>query len=143
MNIFKAKKDSQECSEMGFSLIEVLIGLSILAIALVSGMKALSQTAQTQMVIQQQYLALTSANDALNMMYVQKVWPDLSPQITNCSQLNTQLLCIRNVFVTPNPLFRRVQIEVFESAADNPLAPRGQRLAKLTTIIFNYQTGAL
>ena len=139
----KDRKDADQCSEMGFSLIEVLIGLSILAIALASGIKALSQTAQTQIVIQQQYLALTSANDALNMMYLQKVWPDLSPQSTNCSQLSTQLVCIRNVFVTPNPLFRRVQIEVFESDTDNPLSPRGQRLAKLTTVIFNYQTGAL
>jgi general secretion pathway protein I len=139
----KDRQDSKKCSEMGFSLIEVLIGLSILAIALASGIKAMSQTAQTQTVIQQQYLALTSANDALNMMYIQKVWPDLSPQSTNCSQLNAQLVCIRNIFVTPNPLFRRVQIEVFESDADNPLAPRGQRLAKLTTIIFNYQSGAL
>ena len=135
--------DSKKSSEVGFSLIEVLIGLSILAIALASGIKALSQTAQTQIVIQQQYLALTSANDELNMIYIQKVWPDLSPQSKNCSQLNTQLVCIRNVFVTPNPLFRRVQVEVFESEADNPLAPRGQRLAKLTTVIFNYQTGAL
>jgi len=139
----KDRQDFKKCSEMGFSLIEVLIGLSILAIALASGIKAMSQTAQTQTVIQQQYLALTSANDALNMMYIQKVWPDLSPQSTNCSQLNAQLVCIRNIFVTPNPLFRRVQIEVFESDADNPLAPRGQRLAKLTTIIFNYQSGAL
>ena len=139
----KDRQDSKKCSELGFSLIEVLIGLSILAIALASGIKALSQTAQTQTVIQQQYLALTSANDALNMMYIQKVWPDLSPQSTNCSQLNTQLVCIRNVFVTPNPLFRRVQIEVCESDTDNPLVPRGQRLAKLTTVIFNYQSGAL
>ena len=139
----KDREDFEKCSEKGFSLIEVLIGLSILAIALASGIKALSQTAQTQIVIQQQYLALTSANDALNMMYMQKVWPDLSSQSTNCSQLNTQLVCIRNVFVTPNPLFRRVQIEVFESDTDNPLAPRGQRLAKLTTVIFNYQSGAL
>jgi general secretion pathway protein I len=143
MTLWRDKIDSQKRSEMGFSLIEVLIGLSILAIALASGIKALSQTAQTQIVIQQQYLALTSANDALSMMYIQKVWPDLSQQNTNCSQLNTQLVCIRNVFVTPNPLFRRVQIEVFESETDNPLAPLGQRLAKLTTIIFNYQSGAL
>lgn len=143
MTFLRDRIDSKKRSEIGFSLIEVLIGLSILAIALASGIKALSQTAQTQIVIQQQYLALTSANDALNMMYLQKVWPDLSPKSTNCSQLSTQLVCVQNVFVTPNPLFRRVQIEVFESDVDNPLAQRGQRLAKLTTIIFNFQSSAL
>jgi general secretion pathway protein I len=137
------KKDGQSHTELGFTLIEVLIGLSILAIALASGIKALSQTVQTQTVIQQQYLALTSANDALNTLYLQRVWPDLSPQKTNCSQLNTQLVCIRSAFSTPNPLFRRVQIEVYESQTENPLEPRGQRLAKLTAVIFNYQSGTL
>jgi general secretion pathway protein I len=137
------KKDPSKIQDLGFTLIEVLIGLAILAIALASGMKGLSQTVQSQIVIQQQYLAVTSANNILNTLYLQRVWPELSPEKTNCSQLNTQLVCIRSAFVTPNPLFRRVQIEVFESQRENPLEPRGQRLAKLTTILFNYQLGTL
>jgi general secretion pathway protein I len=130
-------------SKEGFSLIEVLVGLAILAIAMISGMKALTQTVQTQTVLQQQYHAMISANDILNQMYSQKAWPEFTPPPTNCSQLNTPLVCIQKSINTPNPLFKRVEIEVFESSQSSPTEPRGQRLAKLTAILFNYQASSL
>ena len=129
--------------QKGFSLLEVLVGLAILAIAMISGLKALTQTVQTQTVIQQQYLAMLSANDALNRIYLQKTWPELSVQKTNCSQLNLPLVCIRSVYNTPNPLFRRVEIEVYASQQNDPMVPEGQRLAKLTTAVFNFLTSNL
>ena len=121
----------------------MLIGLAILAIALISGLKALTQTVQTQTVIQQQYLAMLSANDALNRIYLQKTWPELTVQKTNCSQLNLPLVCIRTVYNTPNPLFRRVEIEVYATQQNDPMSPQGQRLAKLTTAVFNFLTSNL
>ena len=69
---FRNKNNAQQ---LGFSLIEVLVGLSILAIALMAGVKALTQSVQTQTTVQQQYFAMLSANDALNRIYLQKVWP--------------------------------------------------------------------
>ncbi len=127
----------------GFSLLEVLVGLAILAIALISGLKALSQTVQTQTLINQQYLAMLSANDALNRIYLHKSWPDLAVQKTNCSQLNLPLVCIRSVYNTPNPLFRRVEIEVYAAQESDPTMPQGQRLAKLSTAVFNFLTSNL
>ena len=50
-------KNNNTFKQQGFSLLEVLIGLAVLAIALMAGVKALSQSVQTQAVIQQQYLA--------------------------------------------------------------------------------------
>jgi general secretion pathway protein I len=124
--------------QQGFSLIEVLIGLSILAIALTAGIKALTQSVQTQTTIQQQYLAMLSANDALNKISLQKIWPQYEVNRTNCSQLNVPLVCVRSTFATPNPLFRRVVIEVYLASPTDPTTPQDIRLAKLTTIVFNY-----
>ncbi len=130
-------------TQKGFSLLEVLVGLAILAIAMITGFKALTQSVQTQTVIHNQYLAMLSANDALNRIYLQKTWPELAVQKTNCSQLNLSLVCIRSVYNTPNPLFRRVEIEVYASHTDDPTVPQGQRLAKLTTAVFNFLTSNL
>lgn len=130
-------------AQQGFSLIEVLIGLSILAIALTAGVKALTQSVQTQTTIQQQYLAMLSANDALNKIYLQKVWPEYDIRKTNCSQLNVPLVCVRTTFSTPNPLFRRVVIEVYLASPTDPTEPQDQRLATLTTVVFNYLTSNL
>ena len=136
-------KNRSKIKQQGFSLIEVLIGLSILAIALMAGVKALTQSIQTQTTVQQQYLAMLSANDALNKLYLQKVWPEFEIYQANCSQLNVPLVCIRSTFATPNPLFRRVVIEVYLSDPSDPTAPQQPRLAKLTTIVFNYLTSNL
>lgn len=136
-------KNNNTLKQNGFSFLEVLIGLSILAIAMISGLKALTQTVQTQTVINDQYLAMLSANDALNRLYLQKTWPEISVQKTNCSQLNLPLVCIRSVYDTPNPLFRRVEIEVYASQHNDPTMPQGQRLARLTTAVFNFLTSNL
>ena len=136
-------KNRSKIKQQGFSLIEVLIGLSILAIALMAGVKALTQSIQTQTTVQQQYLAMLSANDALNKLYLQKVWPEFEIYKANCSQLNVPLVCIRSTFAAPNPLFRRVVIEVYLSDPSDPTAPQQPRLAKLTTIVFNYLTSNL
>jgi general secretion pathway protein I len=131
-------KNRNNFKQQGFSLIEVLIGLSILAIALTAGIKALTQSVQTQTTIQQQYFAMLSANDALNKISLQKIWPQFEVNRTNCSQLNVPLVCVRSTFATPNPLFRRVVIEVYLASPTDPTTPQDIRLAKLTTIVFNY-----
>ena len=131
-------KNQNNFKQQGFSLIEVLIGLSILAIALTAGIKALTQSVQTQTTIQQQYFAMLSANDALNKISLQKIWPQFEVNRTNCSQLNVPLVCVRSTFATPNPLFRRVVIEVYLASPTDPTTAQDIRLAKLTTIVFNY-----
>ncbi len=131
-------KNPNKHKQNGFSLLEVLVGLAILAIAMISGIKALTQTVQTQNVIHDQYLAMLSANDALNRIYLQKTWPELAVQKSSCSQLNLPLVCIRSVYNTPNPLFRRVEIEVYASQLNDPTVAQGQRLAKLSTAVFNF-----
>ena len=127
----------------GFTLIEVLIGLAILAIALSSGIKAISQSAQTQTGIQERYLALWSANNALNEMIFNKEWPDIGTKTFPCPQLNENFICKKTVFATPNPLFKRIEIAVYAQSPSADGITSGSRLAILTSLINNPISGLL
>jgi general secretion pathway protein I len=129
--------------QRGFSLLEVLIGLAILAIALSSGIKALSQIVETQLTVKDQYLGEIAANNALNKLYLEKAWPEISTTQSNCSQLNLVLTCVQHVFETPNPYFRRVEIDVYESSPNDPSLGNAHRLTSVSAVLFNYQTSSL
>jgi general secretion pathway protein I len=129
--------------EVGFTLIEVLIGLAILAIALTSGIKAISQSAQTQASIEERYLALWSANNALNDMVFTKEWPELGSKTFPCPQLNANFICKKTAFATPNPVFRRVEISVYAEAPRETGSNASVRLALLMIVISNPLLGVL
>jgi general secretion pathway protein I len=127
----------------GFTLIEVLIGLAILAIALSAGIKAISQSAQTQTGIQERYLALWSANNALNEMVFNQEWPEIGTKSFPCPQLNENFICKKTVFATPNPFFKRVEIAVYAQSSSADGVTTGSRLALLTSLISNPVPGLL
>ena len=129
--------------QQGFTLIEVMIGLAILAIALTSGIKAIAQSAQTQRGIEQRYLAAWSANNALNEIFFNAQWPEIGSQTFNCSQLNQSYLCKKTIYATPNPIYRRVEIAVYEESKESPGTITGARLALLITLVNNPAPGLL
>ncbi len=133
----------QPKNQTGFTLIEVLIGLAILAIALTSGIKAMSQSAQTQTSIQERYLALWSANNALNDMVFNKEWPEIGSKTFPCPQLNENFICKKSVYATPNPIFKRVEISVYAQSTEASGAISGARLAILITVLNNPLPGLL
>jgi general secretion pathway protein I len=135
--------EMKQTGNSGFTLIEVLIGLAILAIALTSGIKAMSQSAQTQISIQERYLALWSANNALNEMVFTKEWPEIGSTTFACPQLNENFICKKTVFATPNPILKRIEISVYSQSTIASGVTSGSKLAILTTIINNPVFGLL
>lgn len=104
---------------LGFTLIEVLVALSILAVALLAGLKAtgaLSQQAQRQTL---SLLGQICAENELIRLRLQRRLPDLGVDLRDCLQAGRLLQVRLQVQPTPNPNFRRVDAQVFEQ--DQPL----------------------
>ena len=61
----QTQMQTQTQTQAGFALIEVLVGLAVLSIALIAGLKAIASAADTQLVLSQRTQALWSADNAL------------------------------------------------------------------------------
>lgn len=96
----------------GFTLIEVLVALGIVAVALMAGVKAtgaLGQQAQRQ---QSALLAQYCADNALIELRLQRSLPGLGEHRSGCEQSGQLLEVERSVLATPHPRFRQVIVQV-------------------------------
>lgn len=123
----------------GIVLIEVLVGMAILAIVLITAMRALSSDTNTQQAVMSRNLALISADNLLNQLYMQNAWPDVGMRTTPCPQGNQPLVCEQKVSNSSNPNFRRIDVTVY---LDDGTAPEARtKLAWLTTLLPNIKGG--
>ena len=97
----------------GFTLIEVLVALAIVAIALLAGgkaMQALTQTADRQSDVM---LAQICAENQLSAARLSQQLPGLGSTSVACEQAGRLYEVHVGVFSTPNPDFRRIDAQVF------------------------------
>ncbi|WP_196485453.1 type II secretion system minor pseudopilin GspI [Burkholderia cepacia] len=99
-------------SRRGFTMIEVLVALAIIAVALAASIRAVGTMATNASDLHRRLLAGWSADNALAQMRLTHAWPEIGEQSFDCSQGNVQLVCTQRVSTTPNPVFRRVRISV-------------------------------
>lgn len=100
----------------GFTLIEVLVALAIVALALMSGLNvsgALTRNAQRQT---DAMLAQICADNALNQLRLAQQMPNVGESHLPCPQAERNLDVVLHVSPTPNPSFRRVHAQVFDGA---------------------------
>ncbi|CAG9174583.1 type II secretion system minor pseudopilin GspI [Cupriavidus pampae] len=116
----------------GFTLIEVLVALTILAVALTATMRAMGSMVEAGTSLQTRMLAEWSAENHLTTLRLSKTWPEPGMRGYDCPQGGMPLWCEESVSGTPNPSFRRVEIAVYPSAANKSV-----RLAWLVTIVPN------
>ena len=99
----------------GFTLIEVLVALAIVALALMTGMKvsgALVYNAQRQSDV---LLAQMCADNALNQLRLSQQLPGVGDTRVPCVQAERNFEVALTIRSTPNPSFRRVDAQVFDA----------------------------
>ena len=107
---------SRHPARAGFTLIEVMVALAIVAIALLAGMQAtnaLTHNAQRQSNV---LLAQICAENELTRLRLMRQLPPIGDDAITCEQAGRALTVRLAVRPTPNPNFRRVDAQVL---ADN------------------------
>ena len=115
--------------EHGFTLIEVLVALGIVAIALTAGLQAtaaLTSNAQRQSGV---LLAQLCAENELARVRLARQLPGVGEQRVGCRQGNTDFDVALVVAPTPNPNFLRVDAQVFDA---------GSPVLRISTVVGRY-----
>jgi general secretion pathway protein I len=100
----------------GFTLVEVLVALAILAVALAAGFRSVAQTAETATTLKARTLALWVAQNRLAAAQLEVPAPAIGEREGAQSQAGASFAWHEIVGGTPNPAFRRVEITVADSA---------------------------
>ena len=115
----------------GFTLLEVLVALAIVGTALGASLRAVGSLTQNSSDLRASLMATWSAENRLSQIRIAGEWPQLGNRNFDCPQGDLALVCQENVFATPNPAFRRVEVGVVD--ASNP----ERRIIKLTQVVPN------
>ena len=100
----------------GFTLIEVLVALAIVAVALLAAIRAAGELAQANAELKLRLLAQLAADNRIAELRAAGAFPPLGTRTSPCPQGRSTLQCVEEVKITPNPLFRRVEVRVYASA---------------------------
>lgn len=99
-------------SRPGFTLIEILVALTILAVALAAGMRAVAQSADAATLLKDRTLALWVAQNRLAEAQLANPSPALGQREGEQEQARTTFVWRETVTTTPNPSFRKIEIVV-------------------------------
>ncbi|MEO5738704.1 MAG: type II secretion system minor pseudopilin GspI [Variovorax sp.] len=113
----------------GFTLIEVLVALGIVAIALVAGLQATSALTSNATRQSNVLLAHICAENELIKVRLSRQMPGVGDTAVSCEQAGRTLQVTVSVRPTPNPEFRRVDAQVSDGSAS---------ILQLSTIITRY-----
>ena len=113
----------------GFTLIEILVAVAILAVALAATMRAASLATDGSLEARQRLLATWAAENRVAELRARRIYPPASTTRMNVEQGGLALALDETVTDTPNPIIRRVDLTVAD--ARDP----GRVLGKLTAYV--------
>ncbi len=111
----------------GFTLIEVLVALTIVAITLGAGIKAAGALTGNTQRLADMAAAQWCADNRLTGLRLSGLTPPIGDSEFNCAQLGVNYLGRLTVRPTPNPLFVNVDAQVADEA--------GLPILNLTTVL--------
>ncbi len=114
----------------GFTLVEVLVALAIVAVALAAGVRAAGALADNSERLAAVSAAQWCAENALARVRLARQLPDVGDADFGCEQLGRSYRGSLATRPTPNPNFRRVDASVRDEA--------GRPLLTLTTVVGRY-----
>jgi general secretion pathway protein I len=107
----------------GFTLIEVLVALAILAVALAAAIRSASLAADGTIEVRERLLATFVAQNRLAEYAARTLWPDVGTRSGSADQGGLAFTWRETVTATPNPRFRRIEVRVFaERSPDRAVA---------------------
>ena len=117
-------------AEHGFTLIEVLVALVIVAITLGAGIKAAGALLSNAQRLTEVSEAQWCADNELTELKLAKAYPGIGESTFNCEQLGRSYVGTFKISATPNPNFRRIEARIANES--------GETMLTLSTILPRY-----
>lgn len=96
----------------GFTLVEVLVALAIVAVTLLACVRAMGTMAQSGAELRLRLLAQLSAQNRIAFLRASHAFPPAGTTSVDCTQGGVALQCRQEIQSTPNPVFMRVEVRV-------------------------------
>lgn len=108
--------------ESGFTLLEVLVALAILAIALTAAMRAISVASTQTQEINERMLAEWVAQNRIATYRAFSQWVEPGINTGEAEEGGVQFRYEENIKATANQLFRRIDVSVYKIGSESRLA---------------------
>jgi general secretion pathway protein I len=119
--------------QRGFTLVEILVALAVVAITLSAGLQATGALTRAATRQSDQWLAQLCSENELTRLRLSRQLPGVGDSTADCEQAGQTLQVRLSVLPTPNPNFRRI-----DAVVTAPVDGADVRLLALSTVLGRY-----